>query len=320
MASMTPTLVSPRAATAAFRDDVFAGLDSPVRTLPSKYFYDETGSRLFDEICELEEYYPTRVEAQIMARHAAAMADLIGRDTRLVEFGSGSSLKTRILLDHLIDPTAYVPIDISADHLLSAADRLSSEYPLLDVSPVIADFTGPLQLPEPPAGTSSQCLYFPGSTIGNFSPETAVELLRKMADLNQGKGQLLIGFDLQKEVAVLEAAYNDRQGVTAAFNKNILRRINRELDADFAVHQFEHLAFYNRAAQRIEMHLVSQCEQQATIAGEPFYFGWGETVRTEYSHKYTVDGFCQMARSGGWSRQQIWTDPDRYFAVGLFAC
>jgi dimethylhistidine N-methyltransferase len=300
---------------AAFRQAVVLGLNEPARSLPAKYFYDERGSQLFDQICDLTEYYPTRSETQIMKRFAASMANQIGSDVRLIEYGSGSSLKTRFLLDHLVDPTSYVPVDISAEHLIRTAENLARDYPLVDVCPVVADFTRPFELPRTAFGTAGQCIYFPGSTIGNFGPDEATSLLASMARTVDDDGGLLIGFDLQKDISVLEAAYNDRQGVTAEFNRNLLRRINLELGADFDRDQFEHLAFYNRSAHRIEMHLVSRREQLVTIDDELFFIGWGETICTEYSYKYTVESFGAMASSVGWSTDQVWSDPNEYFAV-----
>ncbi len=299
----------------SFRQSVIRGLSEPTRFLPAKYFYDERGSHLFDQICELVEYYPTRIETMIMERFADSMANRIGSDVRLIEYGSGSSVKTRYLLDHLIDPTAYIPVDISAEHLIRTAESLAREYPLIDVNPVVADFTQPFELPRASFGTAGECIYFPGSTIGNFGPAEATRLLAAMARVVGNDGGLLIGFDLQKKISVLEAAYNDRQGVTAEFNKNLLRRINFELGADFDRDQFEHLAFYNSSAHRIEMHLVSQREQVVTIEDEPFSIGWGETICTEYSYKYTVESFAELASSAGWTSQQVWSDPNEYFAV-----
>ena len=298
-----------------FLNDVIEGLTAPAPSLPSKYFYDDVGSALFDRICDLDEYYPTRLETGIMLDHGEEIADRLGANVRLVEYGSGSSRKTRVLLDHLVDPSLYAPVDISAEHLMRTADRLAAEYPRLNVSPVVADFTMSVEIPACDSLECKTCVYFPGSTIGNFVPSDAIQLLADIADsLGTGDG-LLIGFDLRKEVAVIEAAYNDRAGVTAAFNKNVLYRINAELGADFDVEQFAHLAFYNDLAGRIEMHLVSQCEQVVTIGDRAFHFGWGDTIRTEYSHKYTVDGFAKMAAQVGWRRKDVWTDVRNNFAV-----
>jgi dimethylhistidine N-methyltransferase len=310
-ADFAPTLVD----LSEFQADVVQGLNQVNRSIPSKYFYDAAGSALFDRICELDEYYPTRTEASIMQQHAAQMADVLGPEVRLVEFGSGSSTKTRMLLDHLIDPVTYVPVDISAEHLLRTAADLSEEYPLLNVKPLIADFTQPIELPPAELGTSKTCVYFPGSTIGNFQPSAAQDLLRVIARTTDTDGGLLIGFDLQKDPSVIEAAYNDRLGVTASFNKNLLERINRELDGDFETDQFDHLAFYNDVAGRIEMHLVSLQPQCVQVGISRFHFRWGETILTEYSHKYTVNGFADMAASCGWRCHRVWTDDRKYFAV-----
>ena len=298
-----------------FLADALEGLTASPPSLPSKYFYDETGSRLFDQICDLDEYYLTRVETEIMERHAGDMAAHIGTGTRLIEYGSGSSVKTRVLLDHLSDPLAYVPVDISAEHLLQTADELSKEYPDLDVQPVVADFTQPFQIPATEPPSERRCIYFPGSTIGNFTPQAGRQLLAAMADCGGEEAGLLIGFDLQKDVDVLEAAYNDEAGVTAAFNKNLLHRINAELDGDIAVEQFEHSAFYNDRDGRIEMHLVSRSEQKVSINGHEIAFATGESIRTEYSHKYTLDGFAQTAEQVGWQCNHVWTDDSEYFAV-----
>jgi dimethylhistidine N-methyltransferase len=300
---------------AEFLNDVLRGLSAVQRSIPSKYFYDSAGSSLFDQICELDEYYPTRTETAIMEQCADQMANALGQDVRLVEFGSGASVKTRVLIDHLIDPVSYVPVDISGEHLLQTADELSAEYPLLDVSPIVADFMQPFKLPTAKLGTARTCVYFPGSTIGNFRPPVASRLLRSIADCCDADGGLLIGFDLQKDPSVIEDAYNDRLGVTAEFNKNLLRRINRELGADFDVDQFEHVAFYNEPAGRVEMRLLSSRAQRVSIAGDCFDFQWGESILTEYSHKYTMDGFEQLAMSAGWTRRSVWTDDRDYFAV-----
>jgi dimethylhistidine N-methyltransferase len=224
-------------------------------------------------------------------------------------------VKTRILLDHLVDPGLYAPVDISAEHLIRTAEELAAEYPLLKVAPVIADFTKPFDLPKSEFGFGRTCVYFPGSTIGNFTREDAIRLLQKIANQCDPGDGLLIGFDLQKDVQVLEAAYDDREGVTARFNKNVLRRINRELTADFDLEQFDHRAFYNASDCRIEMHLVSRSDQIVTIRDHLFSFRSGESIRTEYSHKYTTDDFVSMACRVGWRRRDCWIDSRGYFAV-----
>ena len=255
-----------------FRADVVRGLSAPKKELPCKYFYDEVGSALFEQITELDEYYPTSTELAIMERHAAEMAGLLGPRCLLIEYGSGSSVKTRRLLDHLRDPAGYVPIDVSADYLHSSAQALGEEYPDLEVQPLCADFTRPLGLPMCRKRAARRVVYFPGSTLGNFTPEAALALLRRTAGLCGRGGGLLLGIDMRKDPRVIEAAYNDRRGVTAAFNRNILARINRELGADFDVEQFAHRAFYNVAQGRIEMHLVSRRDQVVRVGGVPFVF------------------------------------------------
>jgi len=298
-----------------FYDDVVAGLSRPERSLPCKYFYDERGSKLFEQICQLDEYYLTRTELSIMRRHAGQMAEQIGRGVMLVEYGSGSSIKTRILLDHLADPVAYVPVDISRDHLQQSADDLHRHYPDLEVLPVCADFTEDFELPVSRREPTHDAVYFPGSTIGNFQPQAAQAMLRRIVRLCGCGGGLLIGIDLQKDARTLEAAYDDSQGVTAQFNLNLLRRINRELDGDIRVQDFRHLARYNEALGRIEIYLVSRCDQTIRIGDHAFDLAEGETIHTENSHKYTIDGFADLAAAAGLTLRRHWTDPQDRFAV-----
>jgi dimethylhistidine N-methyltransferase len=298
-----------------FRADVLRGLSAGPKRLPCKYFYDERGSQLFDAICELDEYYLTRAELAIMRRDAGEMAQSVGDGVMLIEFGSGSSTKTRLLLDELTAPLAYVPVDISREHLLAAARRLSHRYPHVEVLPVCADFTSDFDLPISCHDGLRRVVYFPGSTIGNFERAAAVELLARMADFCSADGGVLIGIDLQKEPAVIEAAYNDARGVTAQFNLNLLARINRELDADFCLEQFEHLAFYDRQFQRVDIRLVSRCRQTVRIGSEFIPFRAGEAIHTEYSHKYTIESFTQLAREAGLSLRQFWNDERNLFAV-----
>lgn len=298
-----------------FRADVLEGLTQSPKSLPCKHFYDQRGSQLFDQICELPEYYPTRTELAIMREHADEIAAAIGPGVALVEYGSGSSVKTRLLLDALPEPTAYIPVDISEEHLHAAAKRLALAYPAIDVVPVAADFTKPFDLPALPREASHSAVYFPGSTIGNFVPVEAASLLEQIARLVGTGGGLVIGVDLQKDTAVLEAAYNDAEGVTAEFNKNLLRRINRELDADVAIDGFEHRAVYDDHAGRISISLVAETPQTAVIEGEAIDFAAGEAIHTEYSHKYTIDGFAKLAASAGFQLHQAWTDPKQWFAV-----
>ncbi|HEU5102881.1 MAG TPA: L-histidine N(alpha)-methyltransferase [Roseiflexaceae bacterium] len=300
---------------ASIRDEVLDGLRRTPKELPPKLFYDERGSQLFDQICELHEYYPTRTEVAIMQAHAHEMAALIGPDSLLVEYGSGSSLKTRILLDHLVAPGGYVPIDISREHLLRSAERLAAAYPDIEILPVWADYTAGLTLPHPARRVARAVAYFPGSTIGNCHPHEAVQLLRQIAELVGPGGGLLIGVDLQKDRATLERAYNDRAGVTAAFNLNMLARINRELGVTFRLEQFRHRALYNEQFQRIEMHLVSQRRQVVDIDGLTIAFEAGESILTECSYKYSLESFGALARVGGFEITHVWTDPQRLFSV-----
>lgn len=298
-----------------FLQDVHTGLSRPQKTLPCKYFYDARGSKLFDRICELDEYYPTRTELSIMQTQIEGIASAVGNNCTLIEFGSGSSLKTRLLLDHLEAPLSYVPIDISGDHLADIADELQSRYPDFDIFPVEADFTQPLenhQLAELP---SRRVIYFPGSTIGNFNRHEAVQLLKQMRDLAGPDGSFIIGIDLKKDRTILTAAYNDDDGVTAQFNLNLLSRINEELDGDFDLAQFRHEAIWNEELARIEMHLVSECEQTVSLEGESYTIQTGETIHTESSHKYTIDSFRKMTDESGLKIDNVWTDSDKWFAV-----
>lgn len=310
--SATATLES---TAGTFRTDVLHGLGATKKELPCKYFYDEAGSELFDRITELEEYYPTRTELGIMRRHAAEMAGLFGPRCLLIEFGSGSSVKTRLLLDHLPDLAGYVPVDVSGDHLRRAADELSVEYPDVEVRPLCADFTRPLELPACRRSAARRVVYFPGSTLGNFTPKEAIVLLRRTVALCGRDGGLLLGVDLQKDPRVIEAAYNDRRGVTAAFNRNVLARINRELDADFDLTQFAHRAVYDADRGRIEMHLVSRRDQVVHVGDVPFFFAAGESIHTENSHKYSFPALAALAEAGGFSVDRVWTDARHYFGV-----
>lgn len=299
-----------------FQQSVLQGLRRCPKTLPSKYFYDRLGSRLFDAICELPEYYLTRAELAIMQRHSATIAAALPPQSVLIELGSGSSTKTRLLLDALQTLKTYVPVDISGEHLLSTTARLRQRYPSLDVQPLIADFTLPVQLP-PIDPAAPRVVYFPGSTLGNFEQGEAQRLLRRIANLAGPAGSLLIGFDLQKDPAVIEAAYNDRQGITAAFNLNLLRRINRELGGNFCLDHFVHEASYDPLVGRIEMRLRAATTQHIRIAGDRFLIQAGEAIRTEYSHKYTLEGFARMAGEAGFIPCNHWLDEQRLFAVTL---
>lgn len=300
---------------ADMRAEILAGLASNPKTLPSKYFYDERGSKLFDQICELPEYYLTRTELAIMQAHATDMAAALGPRVLLVEPGSGTSAKTRLLLDKLRWPLAYVPVDISREHLIKAADQLNRHYPELEVLPVCADFSQPFALPAPHHSAARTVIYFPGSTIGNFEPGAAVTLLQQLQRLAGRKGALLIGVDLNKDRGVLEAAYNDAAGVTAAFNKNLLTRLNRELHCNFDPERFQHHAPYNQAEGRVEMHLVSTGDQAVHIGDKLANFQRGECIITEYSYKHTLPGFAALAAQAGWKVQKVWTDDRRWFSV-----
>jgi dimethylhistidine N-methyltransferase len=298
-----------------FFHDVVAGLGAATKELPCKYFYDKHGSELFDQICNLDEYYLTRAELNIMHEFAPQMGEQLGEMVRLVEYGSGSSVKTRYLLEALLRPTAYVPVDISGEHLATTAAELAVDYPQIEILPVSADFTEAFTLPEPKRPFSHTAVYFPGSTIGNFKPDLAVKLLRQISALCGKGGGLLIGIDLKKDPATIEAAYNDRLGVTAQFNLNLLTRINRELDADFHIDQFEHRAVYNPELGRVEIDIVSRRPQYVTVAGQAFAFALGEAIRTEYSHKYSIEEFAKMALSAGLSLHREWSDAGNNFAV-----
>ena len=292
--------------------DVLRGLKSTPKQLSPTYFYDERGSELFERICAVPEYYVTRTETGILESHAAGIAGLIPDDALLVELGSGASTKTRLLLDRLPQLAAYVPVDISRSHLLDAARRIAESYPHLEVLPVCADFTQPFPLPSPRRKPSRVVVFFPGSTIGNFDAPEAVALLRSLRGV---AGALLIGYDLVKDPGILERAYNDAAGVTAAFNLNVLVRLNRELGATFHPGAFRHEALWCPADSRVEMHLISSVAQDVTIAGETISFAAGERLVTEHCHKYSPAGFAALAACAGWTASQTWTDERGYFNV-----
>lgn len=300
-------------AASTFAEELVAGLAARPRAVAPKWFYDAAGSALFERICELPEYYPTRTELAMLDQHAGAMAAAIGPGAEIVEFGAGASRKVRVLLDALEAPAGFVPVDISGEHLEAAAAQLRRERPGLVVRPVAGDYTAGPALALPPAA-GRRVGFYPGSSIGNFDPAAAQALLVRFREALAGGG-LLIGVDLVKSPAVLHAAYNDAAGVTAAFNLNLLARANRELGADFDLAAWEHAAFYHPGLQRIEMHLVSRRAQRATVAGRVFEFEDGESIHTENSYKYTVDGFQALARRAGWAPQAVWTDGQRRFAL-----
>ena len=304
----------------SFLDDVLTGLALPQKALPPKYFYDTRGCDLFEQICELPEYYPTRTELAIMREHAGAMASFIGPDCQLIEFGSGSSRKTQILIERL-QPPLYVPIDIADGAMKTAAAGLAHAFPWLNITGVCADYTQPLALPVfVGVPIRKKAVYFPGSTIGNFTPPEAIEFLRLTRRMVGGGGVLLIGVDLKKEKRALDAAYDDAAGVTAAFNLNLLTRINRELGGDFQTRRFRHKAFYDEARGWIEMHIESIAAQLVHIGGQRFRFGAGETIHTEISCKYSVDEFHALARAAGFEPQHTWVDAGNSFSVhGMIA-
>lgn len=315
----TTTLYDPQPRTEEFLDDVLRGLRLSPKQLPSKYLYDQRGSRLFDDICLLDEYYLTRCEDQIIKKYCNEMADQIGPGVMLVEYGSGSSTKTRALLRQLEEPASYVPVDISGDHLAQSASELSDAFPAIEVLPVCADFTQPFALPTSASNPTHTAVFFPGSTIGNFEDHTALAMLEQIAELCGRGGGLLIGIDLQKEVETIESAYNDAEGVTAEFTLNLLRHMNRELGSDFSLENFRHKAFYDGAEDRIEIALVSECEQSVAIQDHSFAFTKDEPIITEYSHKYTIEGFAALAAEVGLTLRRSWTDERQMFAVLHFA-
>ena len=298
-----------------FLSEVIAGLSQPQKALPCKFLYDEEGSSLFNEICELEEYYPTRTENQILRDNINEIAGLIGRECRLVEFGSGTSSKTRHLLRHLPSMSGYIPIDISGSQLIESAIRLAGEFPDLEICPLEADYCEVAEIPDTIRNPRRTVAFFPGSTIGNFDPAAAVDFLRNIALLCGGDGGLLIGVDRQKPKWILEPAYNDRKGVTARFNLGILARANRELGADFDLSAFRHRAPYNEVQNRIEMHLVSKRAQTVHLDSREFSFEEGEYITTEHSYKYTPAGFAGLASRAGFELVRNWEDRNQLFSV-----
>ncbi len=299
----------------SFRDDVLHGLALPRKAIPPKYFYDERGSQLFEAICALPEYYLTRAEVVIMQHHLEDLAKLLGPAIQLVEFGSGASVKTRLLIQRL-EPSLYVPIDIAEAQLRQASTELAGIFPWLNISGVVADFAGPFRLPEfVGVPIRRKVVYFPGSTIGNFTPEEAIGFLRNVHAVIGSGGILVVGVDLKKDQGTLEAAYDDAQGVTAQFNLNLLARVNRELGGDFQLNRFRHRALYDAAQGRIEMHLESLYQQFAHVAGQRFEFGLGETIHTEISCKYTIAEFQALARRARFHAEAVWADPQSLFAV-----
>jgi dimethylhistidine N-methyltransferase len=312
------TAIVAAAAKENFREEVLAGLSRSPRRLPYKFFYDQRGAQLFQQICDLPEYYVTRTEIEILRLHGAEMARALGPQIELIGLGTGAGTKTRILLEELHAPAVYVPIDISKEQLEKSSARFREMFPTLQVLPVAADYLEPFELPLPRRLSSRSVIYFPGSTIGNFEPEAASEFLARMVELAGDGGGLLIGVDLQKDRDVLERAYNDPAGVTAQFNKNLLARINRELGADFDLKRWQHHAIYNSTEGRIEIYLISESEQTVHLGDRELRFRAGEEILTEYSYKHTIAGFIELARQAGFHFEQVWTDGARWFGVFYF--
>jgi dimethylhistidine N-methyltransferase len=334
-----------------FRRDVLGGLGQPLKTIPCKYLYDEQGAQLFEAICELQEYYPTRTETGILRRHIREIAALLGRGCHLVDLGSGSGFKTRLLLEHLERPASCTPVDVARSQLFESAERLAADWPSLQVWPVCADYTNGFILPHLPSRSERTTVFFPGSTIGNFEPEEAEGFLQRLTEICGPRVGLLLGVDLRKEPDLLHAAYNDAAGVTAAFNLNLLARVNRELEADFDLSAFRHQAVFNDKAGRIEMHLVSRRAQRVWIGaasksvapgapaalpagvkapkrrqdarapgggGHEFYFAAGESIVTEHSYKYRLDEFHRLAARAGFQALRSWTDKAGWFSVNYY--
>jgi L-histidine N-alpha-methyltransferase len=310
-----PAVTGAATTLAACRQDILIGLTAAQKTLSPKYLYDERGSQLFDEICSLPEYYPTRTELGLLRAHAAELTQLVGRRAEIVELGAGSSLKARLVLGMLDEPSSYLPVDISADYLAQQAAEVAAAFPRVTVQPVLADFTRPFTLPRRLARART-LLFFPGSTIGNLSRPHAAALLASLA--RRIGGRLLIGVDICRDAPVLHPAYNDARGVTAAFNLNVLARLNRELGANFDLEQFEHDAVYDPEHARIEMRLVSTRAQVVTIGGIAIPFRAGEYIVSEHSHKYAPSELADMARAAGWSLERSWLDKDARFCVSYF--
>jgi L-histidine Nalpha-methyltransferase len=303
-----------------FLEDVVAGLSSNPRALPCKYFYDERGAALFQKICELPEYYITRTEIDILDGNRAEIASQLGPNIQLIGLGTGAGTKTRILIEALKNPTVYVPVDISEKQLSESTAIFRKIFPDLEILPVCADYLQPVVLPSPQHKAARNVVYFPGSTIGNFGPDEAIEFLRRVANVSQESGGLLIGVDLKKDPGVIESAYNDGAGVTARFNLNLLERVNRDLGADFDLDQWRHRAIYNSNAGRIEMYLISEVDQFVHLAEHKFHFRRGEKITTEYSYKYAPEEFAALAGKAGFEFVRMWSDDARLFGVFYFSC
>lgn len=295
-------------------DEIVQGLDKKDKYIPSKYFYDSRGSRLFEQITQLEAYYPTRTENKILQTYFPSISQAIGPKAVLIELGSGSSKKTERLLEHLNNLIAYIPVDISEEYLLNSIGDLKKRYPNLYVHPIAADYTAAFDIPEIPKSYNRQVIFFPGSTIGNFAIEGAQSFLNNIYTLTENRAAMLVGVDLKKDKATLERAYNDPEGITAAFNKNILMHINRVLGANFDLHAFTHKAFYNEKEGRVEMHLVSKKKQEVTIGETTITFDQNESIHTENSYKYTTTEFEKLVNP--WFEvKKVWTDEKKYFSV-----
>lgn len=299
----------------SLRSEVLLGLERETKELPCKLFYDERGSALFERICELDEYYLTRTEISILERHAAEMAAAMGPRVLLIELGSGNSTKTRLLLDRLTDPVAYVPVDLSQEQLLTSAAAVASAYPELEVHPLVADYTRGVSLPEITRPYERRVGFFPGSTVGNLLPKQTVIFLGQLRELLGPDGGLLIGIDLKKDPGLLHRAYNDQAGVTAEFNLNLLVHLNRRLGSDFRPECFTHQAHYDPSLGRVEMHLISRVDQTVHFGDRAIQLVAGERILTEVSYKYTPDEFAEHAQQAGFEVAQIWTDPRRYFSL-----
>jgi len=295
--------------------EIVQGLKAEQKRISPKYFYDERGSELFNEICSLPEYYPTRIERAIMREHLPQIAKLVGPGAAVIEFGAGSNAKARQLLRHLESPLAYVPVEISGEYLAEQVAELQREFPKLSIKPVVADFTKPFDLPRHPKEPARNLVFFPGSTIGNFTRREAKSLLEVMRREAKPGGALLTGVDLIKDVHVVLAAYNDSQGVTAAFNLNALQHMNQVIGSNFQLENFNHKAVYDPHYHRIEMRLVSLKRQLVEISGRTIVFEKGEHIVTEYSHKYAVEEFRALARAAGWACDSMWVDDERMFSV-----
>ena len=300
-----------------FENDFLAALSRDIKHISPKYFYDAKGSALFDQICELPEYYPTKTELSILSKHSGVIAQHIGPQAELIELGAGSLSKVRFLLRQLESPTSFLPLDISGDHLNAAARELQHEFPQLAVSPIVADYSQDWSLPAPHQATQRRIAFFPGSTIGNFLPTEVDGFFANCAKYLPAGG-LLLGVDLLKPPQIIHQAYNDAQGITAAFNLNLLNRANHELDANFNVSQFAHWAFYNAPQRRVEMHLVSMKRQEVMLKNRSFLFEEGETLHTENSYKYSIVKIQEIAEKQGLKSGPVWTDPNRWFGLLWF--